>query len=149
MEFKSNSIQIFLQLESLEHTTLYLHIRGISYTFQNVSTFSNKFICILTKLNSNVGLNLHFKMQYTPFKWNCSTHQNMYFKIQHSIMCLSIALILIVYHALFVEYRWNQNRRQPPSLKIQRSNLVSKASKPPLIMSIKSHFPLMSRLCIV
>src|SRR3954464_13868371 len=38
---------------------------------------------------------------------------------------------------------WNQNRRQPPSLKIPRLNLVSKASNPPpLIMPIKSHFPL-------
>src|SRR4051812_12669148 len=32
--------------------------------------------------------------------------------------------------------RWNRNRRQPPSLKIQILNLISKASKPPLIMSI-------------
>src|SRR4051794_2100595 len=103
MEFKSNYFQIFLQLEPLQHTKLYLHIRGISYTFQNVSTCSNKFICIITKLNSNVGLNLHFKMQYTPFKWNCLTHQNLYIKFQPSIMCLSIAFILIVYRALFVK----------------------------------------------
>src|SRR3954467_15981381 len=103
MEFKPNSFQLILQLEPFKHTTLYLHIRGISYTFQNVSNCSNKCICILTKLNSNVGLNLHFKMQYTPFKWNCSTHQSLYIKIQHSIMCLSIAFILIVYRALFVE----------------------------------------------
>src|ERR1041385_5453318 len=41
------------------------------------------------------SLNLHFKMQYTPFKWNCLTHQNLYFNFEHSIMCLSIAFILI------------------------------------------------------
>src|SRR3954467_14389840 len=95
------------------------------------------------------GFEFAFQMQYTPFKWNCLTHPNMYFNIQHSIMCLRIASILIVYHALFAEYKWNRSRRLPPSLKIKNPNLVSKASKPPLIMSIKSHFPLMSRLCIV
>src|SRR3954464_11818907 len=88
-------------------------------------------------------------MQYTPFKWNCSTHQNMYFKIQHSIMCLSIAFILISTSCFVCRVEVEPEPEAAPSLKIQRSNLVSKASKPPLIMSIKSHFPLMSRLCIV
>src|SRR4051812_32552073 len=95
MEFKSNTFQIFLQLESYQHTTFQWHIRGISYTFQNDSTCSSRFICNLTKLNPNVGLNLHFKMQYTPFKWNCLTHQDLYIKFQPSIMCLRIAFILI------------------------------------------------------
>src|SRR3954471_10633851 len=86
---------MLLHFEPLEHTTLYLNIRDISYTFQIVLTCSNKSICNLTKLNSNVEFEFAFQMQYTPLKWNCLTHQNLYFKFQHSFMCLSIAFILI------------------------------------------------------
>src|ERR1041384_7511331 len=46
------------------------------------------------------SLNLHFKMQYTPFKWNCFTHQSIYIKfstLNHVIVhCIHIASLFVV-----------------------------------------------------
>src|SRR3954466_15242284 len=70
-------------------TTLQRHIIHISKMFQIVQTKPYQ------PFEFKCGFEFAFQMQYTPFKWNCLTHQNMYFKIQHSIMCLSIAFILI------------------------------------------------------
>src|SRR3954464_2906725 len=94
MEFKFKSFQMLLHFEPLEYTTIQPHFRGISYTFL-------KWFKLFKQIHINhvefkCGFEFAFQMQYTPFKWNCLTHQKMYFKIQHSIMCLSIASILIV-----------------------------------------------------
>src|ERR1041385_4878603 len=49
-------------------------------------------------LNSNWSLNLQFNWQYTPFKWNCFTHQSIYIKFQPSMIvhCIYIASLFIV-----------------------------------------------------
>src|SRR4051812_5896613 len=41
-------------------------------------------------------------------------------------------------------YRWNQNRKAPPSLKTPIPNLVSKASSPPFDHVDKNPFPSLS-----
>src|SRR3954470_10531924 len=49
----------------------------------------------LVNVEFKCGFEFAFQMQHTPFKWNCLTHENLYIKFQPSIMCLSIAFILI------------------------------------------------------
>ena len=63
--------------------------------FQNDLTWSNNVIATWLSWKSNVEFEFAFQMQYTPFKWNCLTHQNLYIKFQPSIMCLSIVFIFI------------------------------------------------------
>src|SRR3954468_17407957 len=70
-------------------TTLQRHIIHISKMIQLFKQIH------INHVEFKCGFEFAFQMQYTPFKWNCLTHPNMYFKIQHSIMCLSIAFILI------------------------------------------------------
>src|ERR1041384_2471116 len=75
---------------------------------------------------------------------NTSKHIHQVSTFNHVIVhCIYFATLFVVYR---VEVELEQEAA--PSLKTPNPNLVSKASKPPLIMSIKSHFPLMSRLCI-
>src|SRR4051812_28289182 len=88
-------------------------------------------------------------MQYTPFKWNCLTHQNLYIKFQHSIMCLSIAFILIVISCFVCRVEVEPEQEASPFVEDPEIEPRQQGKQTPLIMSIKSHFPLMSRLCIV
>src|SRR3954465_6042548 len=77
-------------------------------------------------LNSNVEFEFAFQMQYTPLKWNCLTHQNLYIKFQPSIMCLSIAFILIALSCFVCRVQVEPEPEAAPSLKNPRLNLVSK-----------------------
>ena len=78
------------------------------------------------------------------------THQNLYFKFQHSFMCLSIALILIATSFFVCRVEVEPEQEVTPFVEDPEPEPRQQGKQPPpLIMSIKSHFPLMSRLCIV
>src|SRR3954462_14400369 len=103
----------------------------------------------LNKVEFKCGFEFAFQMQYTPFKWNCLTHQNLYIKFQPSIMCLSIAFILIATSCFVCRVEVEPEQEAAPFVEDPEIEPRQQGKQTPLIMSIKSHFPLISSLCIV
>src|ERR1041385_8413633 len=95
------------------------------------------------------SLNLHFKMQYTPFKWNCLTHQNLYFKLSHSIMCLSIAFILIDTSCFVCREEVEPEQEVTPFVEDPEPEPRQQGKQPPIDHVYKIPIPSQSRLCIV
>src|SRR3954468_1177058 len=100
-------------------------------------------------MNSNVEFEFAFQMQYTPFKWNCFTPQNIYFKFQPSIMCLSIAFILIATSCFVCRVEVEPKPEAAPFVEDHETEPRQQGKQTPIDHVDKSHFPLMSRLCIV
>src|SRR3954467_9997900 len=78
----------------------------------------------------------------TPFKWNCFTHQSIYIKFQPSIMCLSIAFILIASSCFVCRVEVEPEQEAAPFVEDPETEPRQQGKQTPLIMSIKSHFPL-------
>src|SRR3954471_8552924 len=80
-------------------------------------------------------------LQHPSFKWNNSHISDTYIKFQPSTHVL---VHCTYYVSMFVVCRIEvePEPESTPSLKTPILNIISKASNPPLIMSIKSHFSL-------
>src|SRR3954468_7892042 len=99
-------------------------------------------------MNSNWSLNLQFHLQYTPFKWNCLTHQ----KHIHQVSTFNHVIVHCTYVApldccLSIEVESEQEAT--PLVEDPDTDPPNKGNRPPpLIMSIKTQFPLIL-LCMI
>ena len=86
-------------------------------------------------------------LQYTPFKWNCLTHQihaNQVSTFNHVLVhCIYFATLFVVCR---VEVEPEQEAA--PFVEDPEPEPRQQGKQPPLIMSIKSHFPLIP-LCMI
>src|SRR3954464_15478732 len=104
------------------------------FMFEQVNLGEQRERCIWNSFEFKLEFEFAIHLQYTPFKWNCLTHQ----KHIHQVSTFNHVIVHCIYFAtLFVVCRVEvepeqEAARLPPSLKTPNPNLVSKASNPPL-----------------
>ena len=123
-------------------TTLQRHIIHISKMIQIVKQIH------IIHVEFKCGFEFAFQMQYTPFKWNCLTHQNLYIKIQHSIMCLSIAFILIATSCFVCRVEVEPEPEAAPFVEDPEIEPRQQGKQTPIDHVDKIPLPSQSRLCM-
>ena len=98
-------------------------------------------MCIWLNLNLNLKFEFANSLQYTSIKWNVPQTSTMNFMspLYHVLVHLLSMLPPLLMIALVIAY---PRRRSPPKQKTDKSVYHQQGKQTPLIMSIKSHYPL-------
>src|ERR1043165_5200782 len=88
------------------------------------------------------SLNLQIHLQYASLKWNCFTHQ----KHIHQVSTFNHVIVHCIYFAtLFVVCRVDVQPESEATPFVEDTVIETSSARqaaPPLIISIKTHFPL-------
>src|ERR1041385_8860127 len=98
-------------------------------------------MCIWLNLNLNLEFEFAILLQYTSIKWNCQHISTMYIMFPQIIMCLSIEIIFIP-SLIVCSIDVQLEPEATPFVEDTVCEPRQQGKQTPLIMSIKSQFPL-------
>src|SRR4051812_23981890 len=116
--------------------------------FEQVYMGEQREKCIWNSFKFKLEFEFAIHLQYTPFKWNCLTHQ----KHENQVSTFNHLLVHFIYFAtLLVVCRVEVEPKQEATPFVEDLGTEPRhqgKKPPPLIMSIKTHFPLFL-LCMI
>ena len=129
------------QLEHLKCRDDHLHFRSFSHTWSHGLQDTNTSKCNLHQFEYIWSLNLNSLSNQLQLK--CDKLKLNHINTINIIMCLCIVPYVDHFVCIVCSNRGGAGTRDHPlRWRPRYRNLVSKASSPPLIMSIKTHLPL-------
>ena len=111
------------------------------FMFDHFKMGEQQQMCIWHILNSNLEFEFANLLQYTSIKWNCQQTSSIYI-MDNLIMCLCILFRCCPPLLMIAPVTAFPRRRSPPKKKTVKPVCRQQDKQTPLIMSIKSHFPL-------